>query len=242
MAVVAGRRRAVATKPGGNHQRQHPDRRAHGARITGLRAAVHRVAGNQSDPRLAGIRATGTRPGNSASAATGAVLFRTATAGVRMRAVAGDPGDRRNPDRTRPARTRHHRPHRLRTHRPQMADLQPILRRQRFAGLAADPESEGILRDSLRQTQTETFFALSNESSLQLVQQLRIAFPLRTAERAVLLVAQDLRSPLRTLLQDEFHHVPVLSFAEISNVAEVKVMGRFDLEEDQEVLEDDYEA
>jgi type III secretion protein V len=104
------------------------------------------------------------------------------------------------------------------------------------------PESEGILRDSLRQTQTETFFALSNESSLQLVQQLRIAFPLRTAERAVLLVAQDLRSPLRTLLQDEFHHVPVLSFAEISNVAEVKVMGRFDLEEDQQVLEDDYAA
>jgi type III secretion protein V len=104
------------------------------------------------------------------------------------------------------------------------------------------PESEGILRDSLRQTQTETFFALSNGSSLQLVQQLRIAFPLRTAERAVLLVAQDLRSPLRTLLQDEFHHVPVLSFAEISNVAEVKVMGRFDLDDDQQALEDDYAA
>jgi type III secretion protein V len=93
------------------------------------------------------------------------------------------------------------------------------------------PESEGILRDGLRQTQTETFFALDTEISQLLVQQLHIAFPLRTAEQAVLLVPQDLRSPLRTLLQEEFHHVPVLSFAEVSNAAQVKVLGRFDLEE-----------
>ena len=96
------------------------------------------------------------------------------------------------------------------------------------------PESEGILRDGLRQTQTETFFALDNETSQLLVQQLHIAFPLRTPQRAVLLVAQDLRSPLRTLLQEEFYHVPVLSFAEISNAAQVKVLGRFDLEDDFE--------
>ncbi len=104
------------------------------------------------------------------------------------------------------------------------------------------PESEGILRDSLRQTQTETFFALNSESSLMLVQQLRMAFPLRSVERAVMLVAQDLRSPLRTLLQDEFHHVPVLSFAEISNVAQVNVLGRFDLDDDMSPMEDDYAA
>ncbi|WP_297835063.1 type III secretion system export apparatus subunit SctV [Pseudomonas sp.] len=104
------------------------------------------------------------------------------------------------------------------------------------------PESEGILRDSLRQTQTETFFALSNESGVQLVQQLRIAFPLRSAERAVLLVAQDLRSPLRSLLQEEFHHVPVLSFAEISNAAQVKVLGRFDLEDELQPLGNEYAA
>jgi type III secretion protein V len=104
------------------------------------------------------------------------------------------------------------------------------------------PESEGILRDSLRQTQTETFFALNSESSLMLVQQLRMAFPQRSSERAVMLVAQDLRAPLRTLLQDEFHHVPVLSFAEITNASEVKVLGRFDLENEFLPLEDDYAA
>jgi type III secretion protein V len=104
------------------------------------------------------------------------------------------------------------------------------------------PESEGILRDALRQTQTETFFALSNETSQLLVQQLHIAFPLRAAEQAVLLVAQDLRSPLRTLLQEEFYHVPVLSFAEVSNAAQVKVLGRFELEDDlEEAFEDEHD-
>jgi type III secretion protein V len=104
------------------------------------------------------------------------------------------------------------------------------------------PESEGLLRDGLRQTQTETFFALSNEISQMLVQQLHMAFPLRAPETAVLLVAQDLRSPLRSLLKEEFYHVPVLSFAEISNAAKVKVMGRFDLEDDLEPMDNEYAA
>ncbi|MCD5993867.1 type III secretion system export apparatus subunit SctV [Pseudomonas sp. CDFA 602] len=104
------------------------------------------------------------------------------------------------------------------------------------------PESEGLLRDGLRQTQTETFFALSNEISQLLVQQLHMAFPLRAPEQAVLLVAQDLRSPLRNLLKEEFYHVPVLSFAEISNAAKVKVMGRFDLEDDLEPMDNEHAA
>ncbi len=104
------------------------------------------------------------------------------------------------------------------------------------------PESEGLLRDGLRQTQTETFFELSSDISQVLVHQLHMAFPSRAAEQAVLLVAQDLRSPLRTLLKDEFYHVPVLSFAEISNAAKVKVMGRFDLEDDLEPLDNEYAA
>jgi type III secretion protein V len=51
-----------------------------------------------------------------------------------------------------------------------------------------------------------------------------------------------LRSPLRTLLQEEFYHVPVLSFAEISNAAQVKVLGRFELEDDlEEAFEDEHD-
>lgn len=94
------------------------------------------------------------------------------------------------------------------------------------------PESEGILRDGLRQTQTETFFALSDETSQLLLQHLHMAFPQRSRERSVLLVPQDLRSPLHILLREEFYHVPVLSFAEVSSSAQIKVIGRFELEEE----------
>lgn len=103
------------------------------------------------------------------------------------------------------------------------------------------PESEGLLRDSLRQTQAETFFALTSEISQQMIDQLRVAFPQRSPKTPVLLVAQDLRSPLRGLLQDEFHHVPVISFAELSSSAQVKVLGRLDLEDQLQPI-DEYAA
>lgn len=105
------------------------------------------------------------------------------------------------------------------------------------------PESENLMRDSQRQTQNETFFALPAEASQQLVDQLTEAFPRRARDSAVLLVAQDLRSPLRTLLQDEFHRIPVLSFAELNSTAQVKVLGRLDLDDElQKTIADENAA
>ncbi len=98
------------------------------------------------------------------------------------------------------------------------------------------PETEVLLRDSLRQMQTGTFFALSPEMGGALVEQLRAAFPIRAQQNALLLVAQDLRSPLRSLLQDEFNRVPVLSFAELQGSIPVNVLGRIDLDETQAML------
>lgn len=76
------------------------------------------------------------------------------------------------------------------------------------------------------------FFALDNDSSAALVSLLNQAFTLRPKTKSVMLVAQDLRSPLRTLLLEEFNHVPVLSFAELGSTSKVKVLGRFDLGQD----------
>ena len=92
------------------------------------------------------------------------------------------------------------------------------------------PHTENIFREALRQTQSGVFFALDNEHSTQLVELLKEAFAPRQREKSVLLVAHDLRSPLRTLLFDEFNHVPVMSFAELMGSAKVKVLGRLDLE------------
>ncbi|UYA60567.1 type III secretion system export apparatus subunit SctV [Pectobacterium colocasium] len=91
------------------------------------------------------------------------------------------------------------------------------------------PESEELLRDALRQTQNETFFALTQDYASTLLSQLRQAFPPFSSQRSLVLVAQDLRSPLRTLLQDEFHHVPVLSFTELESTLSINVIGRLDL-------------
>ncbi|MEO8490621.1 type III secretion system export apparatus subunit SctV [Pseudomonas sp.] len=95
------------------------------------------------------------------------------------------------------------------------------------------PQTENILREALRQTQTGVFFALDNDSSAALISLLNQAFTLRAKTKSVMLVAQDLRSPLRTLLLEEFNHVPVLSFAELGNTSKVKVLGRFDLSQDE---------
>ncbi|GFM85710.1 type III secretion protein HrcV [Pseudomonas cichorii] len=102
------------------------------------------------------------------------------------------------------------------------------------------PETEVLLRDALRQTQNESYFALEPELGSALLEQLREAFALQSnppsSPKAVLLVAQDLRSPLHSLLADEFNHVPVLSFAELLSTVQVKVLGRIDLDEAQALL------
>ncbi|MEI7347645.1 type III secretion system export apparatus subunit SctV [Dickeya chrysanthemi] len=93
------------------------------------------------------------------------------------------------------------------------------------------PETEELLRDALRQTQNEAFFALTQEYAATLLGQLRRAFPPMMPPSALILVAQDLRSPLRILLQDEFHHVPVLSFTELESHLSINVAGRIDLQD-----------
>jgi type III secretion protein V len=91
------------------------------------------------------------------------------------------------------------------------------------------PETEEVLRDSLRQTQSDTFFALDQQQHSQLLERLREIFSPFDSLSGVLLTAQDLRSPLRMLIQDEFNHVPVLSFAELQFNRPVKVLGRIEL-------------
>ncbi|WP_251977505.1 type III secretion system export apparatus subunit SctV [Salinicola avicenniae] len=95
------------------------------------------------------------------------------------------------------------------------------------------PETEELFRDALRQTQTGIFLQIENQHAQSLVEQLGQAFPASGPRTHVLLIAQDLRSPMRDLLQDEFNHVPVMSFAELGHAAKVEVAGRLDLIDDR---------
>ncbi|MCU5773673.1 type III secretion system export apparatus subunit SctV [Erwiniaceae bacterium BAC15a-03b] len=92
------------------------------------------------------------------------------------------------------------------------------------------PELEEQLRDALRQTQNEIFFALMQEQITAILTEVGQAFPSDSNQSAVLLVAQDLRSPMRTLIHEEYHQVPVLSFAELQPNLAVNVLGRIDLD------------
>jgi len=95
------------------------------------------------------------------------------------------------------------------------------------------PETEEILREALRHTNTDTFFTLDQERMKLFMDQIRSVFPpYRSINQGVMLVAQDLRSPLRTLIQNEFNHVAVLSFAELEFNLPVNVEGRIDINED----------
>jgi len=95
------------------------------------------------------------------------------------------------------------------------------------------PETEEILREALRHTNTDTFFTLDQERMKLFMDQIRGVFPpYRSINQGVMLVAQDLRSPLRTLIQNEFNHVAVLSFAELEFNLPVNVEGRIDINED----------
>lgn len=90
------------------------------------------------------------------------------------------------------------------------------------------PELEEALRDSLRQTQNDIFFALNQEQIQAVHQRIRQAFTTGNEQRMVLLAAQDLRGPLRALIAESFHQVPVLSFAELEPALSVHVLGRLE--------------
>ncbi|WP_049278531.1 type III secretion system export apparatus subunit SctV [Serratia marcescens] len=92
------------------------------------------------------------------------------------------------------------------------------------------PELEEALRDSLRQTQNDIFFALSQQQIQLIHQEVKQAYAPGQDRQAVLLVAQDLRGPLRALIQERFHAVPVLAFAELEPMLAVQVLGRLDVE------------
>ncbi|WP_145033718.1 type III secretion system export apparatus subunit SctV [Pantoea ananatis] len=93
------------------------------------------------------------------------------------------------------------------------------------------PETEEQLRESLRQTQTEIFFALSQEHALAFIHLVKDAWQKNNTNKAVLLVAQDLRSPVRGLIQSDLHHIGVMSFSELLPNLSINVLGRLDINE-----------
>lgn len=89
------------------------------------------------------------------------------------------------------------------------------------------PETEEILRGSARETQSGAFLALAPDARNSLLAQMTEAFDMFVHKSPILVVSQDLRRVMRALLEDQFNHVHVFSYTELSSNMEVQVLGRF---------------
>lgn len=91
------------------------------------------------------------------------------------------------------------------------------------------PQTEEALRGAMRETQGGAFLALAPEARNTLLGQMNEAFDIFSNATSILVVSQDLRRVLRTLLEDNFNHVHVFAYTELPGNVEIQVLGRFDL-------------
>lgn len=91
------------------------------------------------------------------------------------------------------------------------------------------PETEEVLRSSARETQNGAFLALPPDERNHLFAQMTEAFDQLTCPSSILVVSQDLRRVMRQLIEDQFSHVHVLAYTELSSSIEIQVLGRFEL-------------
>ncbi|MFM0515216.1 EscV/YscV/HrcV family type III secretion system export apparatus protein [Paraburkholderia sp. RL17-373-BIF-A] len=88
---------------------------------------------------------------------------------------------------------------------------------------------EESIRESIRQTSAGSYSALSTEDNADIVGRIRHALKINGPPGTVLVTAIDVRRFVRKLIEQEFATVPVLSFQEVGDEAELKVLGHVEL-------------
>ncbi|AGK46770.1 MULTISPECIES: EscV/YscV/HrcV family type III secretion system export apparatus protein [Burkholderia] len=88
---------------------------------------------------------------------------------------------------------------------------------------------EAMVRESIRQTAAGSYSSLGAESSRAILGQIRAALADADLRRVVLLTAVDVRRFIRKMVEREFGGLAVLSFQEIGDEAELRVIGTIDL-------------
>jgi type III secretion protein V len=88
---------------------------------------------------------------------------------------------------------------------------------------------ENMIRESIRQTSAGSYSALEPEHSRAIVERVRQALAKGEDRNVVLMTAIDVRRFLRKLIERDLFGVPVLSFQEIGDEMELRVMGNIDL-------------
>jgi type III secretion protein V len=88
---------------------------------------------------------------------------------------------------------------------------------------------EAMIRESIRQTSAGSYSALAPEQNEAILQSVRSALADGSDRQVVLMTAIDVRRFVRKLIEREFFTTDVLSFQELGNETELRVMGNIEL-------------
>lgn len=88
---------------------------------------------------------------------------------------------------------------------------------------------ESMIRESIRQTAAGSYSALEPQHVKTIIDCIRETISENRTQRAVLMTAIDVRRFLRKLLERACLNLPVLSFQEINDEVELRVLGNIDL-------------
>ncbi len=102
------------------------------------------------------------------------------------------------------------------------------------------PDTETLIRDSVRQTSYGSFVTLGWEQTQDFVSQIERLLEGRdlTQSEPVVLTAQDIRPHVRKMLEDHFFELPVLSFNEILPEYRIQPIGVVELGMDDDMLDE----
>jgi type III secretion protein V len=93
------------------------------------------------------------------------------------------------------------------------------------------PDVEDLVRDAIRQTAGGSYLAMDPDKSQALLDNIRqtVGTLDTTAARPVVLTSMDIRRYVRKLIEQDLHHLPVLSYQELVPEINVQPLARVDL-------------
>lgn len=93
---------------------------------------------------------------------------------------------------------------------------------------------ENKMREAIRQTSAGSYLALPPEENKAILQSIAAHLSADAPHGCVLLATMDIRRFVRKLIEPEFFHIPVLSYQEIGDEAQLNILGNIELMSDYE--------
>ncbi|MCC7005727.1 MAG: EscV/YscV/HrcV family type III secretion system export apparatus protein [Ottowia sp.] len=87
---------------------------------------------------------------------------------------------------------------------------------------------ENTVRESIRQTSVGTYSSLEPTQNQAILKQIRMAIESADSQYCVVLATMDVRRFVRKIIERELFNIPVLSYQEVGEEAQLKVLGNID--------------